>query len=70
MSAPEYSQADELQGVKEVSQKPNHPLDKPDVQARYRKVRAWRDHAADLQRDNRFLQMRDHDFYDLSLIHI
>ena len=64
MSAMEYSQADELQGVKEVQQKSNHPLDAADVQARYRKVQMWRDHAADLQRDNRFLQMRDHDFYD------
>lgn len=64
MSAVEYSTSDELQGVKEVAQKPNHPLDADDVQARYRKVQMWRAHAADLQRDNRYTQMRDHDFYD------
>lgn len=60
----EYSRSDELQDVTEVEGKPDHPLDKPEVQAKYRRVCAWRKHAADLQRDNRALQMRDHDFYD------
>ena len=64
MNEVEFSRTDELQDVKEVGGKPNHPLDGPQTQARYRRVCAWRRHAADLQRDNRVLQMRDHDFYD------
>lgn len=64
MSEMEYSKTDELQDVQEVEAKKNHPLDQPEVLARYRRVCAWRKHAADLQRDNRALQMRDHDFYD------
>jgi len=59
-----YTQSDDLIGVEIKPDKSNHPLDADDVQARYRRVRMWRDHAADLQRENRFLQMRDHDFYD------
>lgn len=64
MSELEYSRADELQDVNEVDGKPNHILDGDAVQAKYRRVVSWRKHAADLQRDNRFLQMKDHDFYD------
>jgi hypothetical protein len=59
-----YTQDDDLIGVEAKPDKPNHPLDKDDVQARFRRVRMWRDQAADLQRDNRYTQMRDHDFYD------
>lgn len=55
---------DELIGIETESARSEHPLDAPDVQQRFRRVRAWRDTAADLQRDNRLMQMQDHDFYD------
>ena len=60
----EYTRTDELQDVKEVAAKQNHKLDSEATLSRLRRAQSWRDHAADLQRDNRYLQMRDHDFYD------
>lgn len=47
-----------------TSGKPGHKLDSDDVQSRFLRIKAWRKEAGDLQRDNRFAQMVDHDFYD------
>ena len=47
-----------------TSGKPDHKLDSDDVQSRFLRIKAWRKEAGDLQRDNRFAQMVDHDFYD------
>ena len=41
-----------------------HPLDMEDCQCRFRKIQSWREHAREMQRDSRVLQMRDCDFYD------
>ena len=64
MSKAAYGKDIELQDIEPVPQKPDHPLDAPDVQAKHKRILAWRKEAGDLQRSNRFLQMRDHDFYD------
>lgn len=64
MSETTYSRDIELQDVEQKAQKPDHPLDKPDVEAKYKRVLAWRTEAGDLQRLSRFEQMKDHDFYD------
>lgn len=64
MSEATYGKDIELQDIEPVPQKPDHPLDAPDVQAKHKRILTWRKEAGDLQRSNRFLQMRDHDFYD------
>lgn len=63
----DMTRSDELIEVEDVEQSdsPQNALDSDStVQARFRRVKAWRTHAANLQRDNRALMMRDHDFYD------
>ena len=59
-----FTKDDELIGIDQRKQRSGHKLETADVEQRFRRVKAWRDVAGDLQRDNRFRQMRDHDFYD------
>lgn len=59
-----FTKDDELIGIDQRKQRSSHKLEAADVEQRFRRVKAWRDVAGDLQRDNRFRQMRDHDFYD------
>ena len=64
MNEKAYTRDDELIGIDQKTQKKSSKLDGPEVAQRFRRVQAWRELAGDLQRDNRFRQMRDHDFYD------